>query len=71
MTIVTEMLAAVEAAIKRGVLEVRHADGRMVRYPSLEALLRARQTLVDQAAAEAAGGATSVRRTTLAAFERW
>lgn len=42
---IQQMLEAIEDAIRRGVTEVRYADGRTVRYPTLEALLAARRQL--------------------------
>lgn len=43
---IDQMLEAIDDAIRRGVTEVRYADGRAVRYPTLEALLAARRQLV-------------------------
>ncbi len=60
-------LVAIETAIARGVMEVRFADGRTVKYPSIADLLKARSAIL---ADQNAGAAAPVDRSTFAVFTR-
>lgn len=50
-------LAAVDAAIASGELIVRHADGRMVTYRSIDELTKAKATIEAGLAAQRPAGA--------------
>lgn len=55
-------LDAIDACIATGVLETRFADGRTVRYQSLDHLLLARRTISNELTLQAQQVAGVVRR---------
>ncbi len=54
MTFTSDDLALMTAAIAGGERSVRYADGRMVSYQDLDAMLRARDAMIAEIAAAAA-----------------
>jgi hypothetical protein len=60
-------LATIEQNIAAGALEVRYADGRMVRYPDVSSLIRTRDLI---RSALASSSASARPRTTHAYFGR-
>lgn len=62
-----EQLDALDAAIASGTLAVRFADGRMVTYQSIDAMLKARAVMASGIASVAG---RSMVRTSITTFDR-